>query len=268
MAARRASSVRRRAAGPRPARRTSPWSAGGAGDPPRSGARGRRHDGHREVRRRVPRPNLEPWVDGGIDGQHGHAADEPPGRVRPHLDSASCRGHVGQLLAEQPRVAVSRTALAQAGRPRASTEPQEWSVPTRCPWRAQRRWSRRRCAIDAWQFSSPRQIGGSCDARGRISPAPGRGASAMRACFGARLAVRVAGERGQSVGVRAARASVEGHVRIAFARPAPASVRIVAYRPRRGLRSRLDYSASTSCPAFCAFALATILACWCDGTSS
>ena len=43
--------------------------------------------------------------------------------------------------------------------------------------------------------------------------------------------------------------------------PAPRGLRRVAC-------AASTYSASTSCPAFCALAWATIFACWCDGTSS
>ena len=62
-----------------------------------------------------------------------------------------------------------------------------------------------RCRI----LTSSPAADGPADNRVLGALAPGRGASAVRGAFGARLAVRVPGERERSYSVRAARASAE-----------------------------------------------------------
>ena len=235
----------------------------GPGDPPRSVARGRRHDGHREVRRQSPGQisNLGSMAES-TGREHGHAADESPGRVRPHLDSASCRARraaAGQTAA----IMVSRTALAQAGRPRASTEPQEWLC--------------RPMPV----ASAAKMIGDDVRLTHGSSPRPGNSGFKRRSPAESRplrdAGVSDAGVPSALVWPFAWRANTGNpsvfaqHVRASKARSHRLwrpLLPVVSRTPRRGLRSRLDYSASTSCPAFCAFAVATIFACWCDGTSS
>ena len=249
-----------------------------------------------ELRLRVAQRRLELRVDARVGGQHLDSANLSRSEARCRClqaqrgapmgsvcaNAARCCEAIGQApleggidpdwpVAQPPSGLVGRGSAARATAPgrtgqrrRSSGETEATTTCEHCiavllgsraPQRSSRCPAGQARRAERFCHRAPTNV-----ARRRT----GTWASARRACVRRSFGRSRAGRTRAFLGVRAARASAEG---------APASLRaslapVDHATAASGLRSRLDYSASTSCPAFCAFALATIFACWCDGTSS